>query len=853
MQATATQDHSSPGPRLLVQAGLPRRALALSEGVLKLTSEESRRWLAATMDEFELALFRHAEGARNYDLQRQYSGVLDEARRARPLVTPLFMTELEASVACLRTPLKMEASVTVKAHTLSLVNDVDIEEDIVLKEAATRAEMRCGMPLFLLGQRFGVLASRPAFDAEALPIGPKALCRILRTVVHPLKLESEHRVLLFRQFERHMSVFASPFYDSINAYLVSEGVLPHMTFVPVRLKRGPVGGQSVAPRPVAAERPPAAPEATAVPAAPAAPAAASAHQRAHPAGHPAADSKGNEWGDESEFARSAALIPSSPRADERGRQPATAAPAMRYPDKSELAQTRAQTATDVNAVIAADIDSPLGDEEFFNSLRRLMDGKRSLLGRLGSKRPPPGARAAVEANSAAVQGALSRLQSTSQPTVRVGDRSVVRSVSHLKQDLMTELRQVSEGGVAAALREEDNDAIDLVGMLFDQVMKDVRPNSAAASLLAKLQVPLLRVALEDRKFFSQSEHPARQMLNAVAEATFHLSADDDVDRDLANKMGMVVERVGREFDGDLGLLERLAGDIGQQVQAQTRKAEIAERRHVEAARGKEKLETARLHAAEAIDARLAGKRVPKFLRSLLDQSWADVLALSALREGENSESYRHQLQIADRLIHSAVATRTTGAASIPGAEVQPLREEIEQALGQVGYHIDDARAVAGRLLTSAADEDDDESASRTELALKLKQRARFGQSGPSGAGTAETTRVDQLDATERKQLDALKRLPFGTWFEMTTPERKEPVRRRMAWFSPVTGNCLMVNHRGQRQGEFSLAFLAREIVAGRASVLAEDTSTLVDRAWKAIVGTLRSFSGGGAAQAEVAT
>ncbi|MGQ0800342.1 MAG: DUF1631 family protein [Pseudomarimonas sp.] len=847
MQATAIQDHSSPAPRLLAQAGLPRRALALTEGVLKLTSDELRRWLAATMDEFELTLFRLAEGARNYDLQRQYSGVLDESRRARPLVPPLFLAELEASIASLRSAPKTEAAaaaIVVKAQTLSLVNDVDIEEDIVLKEAATRAEMRCGMPLFLLGQRFGVLASRPAFDAEHLPIGPKALCRILRSVVHPLKLENEHRVLLFRQFEKHMSVFASSFYDSINAYLVAEGVLPHMTFVPVRLKRGPVSGQSTAPRPVTAERAPPPSEV---------PPAAAVSTRAHPAAHPPADGKGDEWGDESAFARAAALIPSPSRGGERGSQSAVNPPAKRYPDKTELAQARSQTATDVNAAIAADLDSPLGDEEFFNSLRRLMDGKRSLLGKLGSKRPPPGARAAVEAQPAALQGALSRLQTSSPPTVRVGDRSVVRSVSHLKQDLMTELRQVSEGGAAAALREEDNDAIDLVGMLFDQVMKDVRPNSAAASLLAKLQVPLLRVALEDRKFFSQSEHPGRQMLNAVAEATFHLSADDEVDRDLANKMGMVVERVGREFDGDLGLLERLAGDIGQQVQAQTRKAEIAERRHVEAARGKEKLETARLHAAEAIDARLAGKRIPKFLRSLLDQSWADVLALSALREGENSESYRHQLQIADRLIHSAVSARTTGAASIPPTEVQPLREEIEQALGQVGYHIDDARAVAARLLTSTADEEDDDSASRTELALKLKQRTRFGQSGPGATGAAETTRADQLEPAERKQLDALKRLPFGTWFEMTTPERKEPVRRRMAWFSPVTGNCLLVNHRGQRQGEFSLAFLAREIVAGRASVLAEDTSTLVDRAWKAIVSTLRSFGGGGAQPAEAAT
>jgi hypothetical protein len=619
-------------------------------------------------------------------------------------------------------------------------------------------------------------------------------------------------------------VFAASFYDAINAHLIGEGILPNMTFVPVRLKRGPAPGQTGAPRPkvatptAAARGEPAAPPASSTPAG---------------IGHD------DEWGGPPPTA-TPATRPAAPRSGgERAAQ---------YPDKG-VPTAASDAPSQIRAAIAEDMDSSLGDQEFFDTLRRLMDGKRSLLGKLGSKRPPPGARAPVVAPPAAVQSALSRMQSTAQPMVRVGDRSVVRSVSHIKQDLMTELRQTTEGNTAAALREEDNDAIDLVGMLFDQVMKDVRPNSAAASLLAKLQVPLLRVALEDRKFFSQSEHPARQMLNAVAEATFHLSADDDVDRDLANKMGMVVERVGQEFNGDLSLLERVASDIGQQVQAQTRKAEIAERRHVEAARGKEKLETARLHAAEAIDARLTGKRVPKFLRSLLDQSWADVLALSALREGENSESYRHQLQIADRLIDSAVAQRTTGEALINGTEAGVLREEIEHALGQVGYHADDAKAVAGRLLVNSADEEEDESASRTELAMKLKQRARFGQSAQAG-GSAEMLRPDQLQPEERKQYEALKRLPFGTWFELTTPERKEPVRRRMAWFSPVTGNCLLVNHRGQRQGEYSLAWLAREIVAGRASVLVESTSSLVDRAWKAIVGTLRSF--GGAAQPEPA-
>ena len=849
--ANTTADSTAAPLRTLGQADLPRRAMAIANEVHKLAGEETKRWVHATLDDFELALFRLAEGARNFDLQRQTNEVLREVRDSRDRLLADFATELEMSLANMRAPILEVRPQLAKGLTLSLVQDVQIEEDVALKEAATRAEMRCGMSLFLLGQRFGVLAARPAYDSEALPIGPKAMCRMLRVAADGVKLDIEHRVLLYRQFDKHISVFASAFYESINTLLIARGLLPNMTYVPVRLKRGPAAAREQASEDElqSAEEE----------------AAAQRKQKTNAAAKAARPTAANGGAGnakpsmESRSASAAGLKASAPAArpsssqqpspgpDQPGMSP-TQNGAMLWGDEKEAKDRRSERidrrADDVSASIADDMDSSMGDEEFFDTLRRLMDGKRSLLGKLGGARLPGNSgRSDVVAEPKAVQGALSRLQTSSQPTVRVGDQTVTRTVGHIKQDLLAELRQTTGGGKAAALRPEDSDTIDLVGMLFEQVMKDVRPNSAASALMAKLQVPLLRVALEDHAFFSKSEHPARQMFNAVAEATFHLSADDDVDRDLAAKMGMVVEQVGKDFNGDLGMMEKLASDIGQQVQAQNRKAELTERRHVEAARGKEKLETARLHAAEAIDARVKGKRVPKFLSTLLDQTWSDVLALTALRAGEESESYQHQLQIAERLIESAVAKRTSGTPLISAEENQHLREEIEAALGQVGYHGEDAKAVAGRLLLSSADDEVDDPASRTELALKLKQRARFGQAGAPGQTPAPTVSAKDLNPAESKQLEDLKRLPFGTWFEMSVEDRKEPARRRMAWFSPVTGNCLMVNHRGQRAGEYALAWLAREIVAGRSSILVENTHSLVDRAWKAILGTLRSFGG----------
>ncbi|MFA5683972.1 MAG: DUF1631 family protein [Lysobacteraceae bacterium] len=780
-------------------SALPRRVRTILTGISHYTGEEIQRWLTTTLDEFEAALELQSNGARSFDQQVEAREALAELQVARPRLLPALLATLESALFGLRNaPAEQPAApLSIKASALSLVNEVEIEEDIVLKEAANRAEMRCGMPLFLLGQRFGVLAARPAFDADSLPIGPHALCRMLReSTLAGSRFDQPRRIQLFRLFERQVTMLAASFYEAINQQLIDQGVLPNMSYVPVRLRRSAQGQADKMP-----------PEPPPVEAAPKA---------------------GNDAPAKTRFQSAERAL---------GTSGGRAASALGLDVASASA---------LGAAISADADAynVQDDAEFFSTLRKLMASKRSLLGKLGSSPPGAAHRAPPQlADAGSVQDALGRLQESAPTMVRAGDRSVVRSVAHLKQDLLAELRRQAPNGQALALPEEDTDAIDLVGMLFEQLVRDVRPNSLGSSMLARLQVPLLRVALKDRSFFSQSDHPARQMLNAVAEATAHWSSDDDVDRELAGKMGMVVDRVNKEFDGDVDLLERLAGDIGQQVQAQARRAEIAERRHVEAARGKEKLETARIHAAQALDARLADKPVPKFLNSLLEQTWGDVLALSALRGGEDSAAYRHQLEIADKVIDVAVAQRSGAAAPVAPAQAQALREEIEQALGQVGYHEEDARTVATRLL-SGNEEDKDDPASRTELAIKLKQHARFGQQREQNAPPGvSAVKVDELSAEERLQLEALKRLPFGVWLEMTPPDRGERVRRRMSWYSPVTGNCLIVNHRGQRVGEFPLTWLAREMVAGRAALVNENAGSLVDRAWKAILSTLKVFGG----------
>ncbi|HET9484170.1 MAG TPA: DUF1631 family protein, partial [Xanthomonadales bacterium] len=437
------------------------------------------------------------------------------------------------------------------------------------------------------------------------------------------------------------------------------------------------------------------------------------------------------------------------------------------------------------------------------------------------------------------------LQGKPAPPIMQDGKLVPRTITHLRQDVLNQLRRVVPEGKQPRLAETDSDTMELVGMLFEHLLRDHRPGAAVQDLMTRMQVPLLRVALRDRTFFTRRSHPARQMLNMIAEAGAYWLDDEVEDKPLLEKMRMVVDRIAGEYSEDLSIFDELAGDFSGHLGTLARKSELAERRHVDAARGREKLDVARTTAAKAVSATMQGRRPPALIKTLLDQAWTDVLALTLLRQGEGSEVYRRRLKVAERLVDAT--TQGPGRVAPGEAEAAALQHEIEAGLSQVGYHVDDVRSVVGRFFgASASTAENEEAASATELAMKLKARARLGEDS-----AAESSRRDArarihppLDAEELRLLERLKSVPFGTWFEFEANQQGDKVRRRLSWFSPLTGRCLFVNQRGARVDEKTLEQLAREISKRRASVVEASKDSMIDRAWNAIVSTLRQFSGG---------
>jgi hypothetical protein len=745
--------------RTLTQSGLPVRVAKLCEGLLKINSDFFEQNLQKLLNDFESILFKNTENPYINETHAEHYSHLRNLKRTRHDFIPKFLAGIEAQLAGIRSSTGTSDGTTGQSKpmhrgNLHLQDHDAFDAENVQFEISSRCESQNSFEIFLLGQRFGVLAGQPSFDAVKLPLGPRMLCRCLQESVDCLDLDAMNTRQIYFLFERYVFSNFSMLMDACNSYLISNGVLPNLSYVPfrnpeLRHKKSPMALSGVT----------------------------SADMAEKPAPAEVDDST---------------VVPFKPL------------------------QTQAP-----EPVLPANI------EEGFAQLRNLLAKRKQLLNKLGSfsdtylgdtGKSAGGERRATDAPHEVLKNILKDFQhnAISHPNA---------SIQHLKHDLLAQLRNQSGDGQELTLNEEDSDAIDLVGLVMDDALKDVSPTSVASQLLSMMQPPLMQVVLNDKTFFSDRVHPARQVLNIIAETGFNWLDENGNEDALHEDISSIISRTVRDFDGDNQQLIAAYRETNELLQAMVRKAEAAEKRQIEAARGKERLNIARNHAAQTMAELTRERDISPDTLNLLNKAWTDVMALTELRQGSESSDWNEQKTIAERII----AANGPDADEVKRAGVSALKDKIQTSLGLVGYHADEAASIADCLISGQA-------GINGNLQIQIPEKTRFGENTRSA-----NVPVYELDERQQELVEQIKTIPVGTWLEFLMADNPKPVRRKLAWQSHVTNNVLFVNQRGQRTSEMMIEELAVEISEGRARIQQEDKRNVIERAFENVLSSLRGL------------
>lgn len=80
---------------------------------------------------------------------------------------------------------------------------------------------------------------------------------------------------------------------------------------------------------------------------------------------------------------------------------------------------------------------------------------------------------------------------------------------------------------ASAIAEERM-TIDIIAMVFEFVLTDHRTPPSIRAEIGRMQLPILKIALEDATFLQRPSHPARELVNRIGTITFGLGDSDQV-------------------------------------------------------------------------------------------------------------------------------------------------------------------------------------------------------------------------------------------------------------------------------------------------------------------------------------
>jgi hypothetical protein len=192
-----------------------------------------------------------------------------------------------------------------------------------------------------------------------------------------------------------------------------------------------------------------------------------------------------------------------------------------------------------------------------------------------------------------------------------------------------ELMQASTGKL-------DHMVIDVVGSLFDQILSDPKVPPQMARQIARLQLPVLRVALVDATFFSSRRHPVRRFVNRIASlACAFDDFDDGPGRQFLDRVKSLVQEI---VEGDFDQLELYSVKLSELEGFITRQTEDGAKSSGAAtvlAIKESELRVQQRYMLQ-ISTALHGISMPQYLHDFVSLVWTQALVLAGRLYGAES-------------------------------------------------------------------------------------------------------------------------------------------------------------------------------------------------------------------------
>ncbi len=243
---------------------------------------------------------------------------------------------------------------------------------------------------------------------------------------------------------------------------------------------------------------------------------------------------------------------------------------------------------------------------------------------------------------------------------------------------LIEGRLQQQGG--PGLGRQDYSVVSLLDQLFSRMHSENHISGGFSRELRKLELPLLRIVLQDPSFFDKEKHPARRLINEITQVAIGFPEDADINTDpVGRAISEIAQKLSAEETMGTEDLKQLLLDFIQLTEKERRKALMMEQRVIEKAAASEKVNQAHQLVDKTLNERMQGKSFPRLLVHFAEKAWCRVMFMACLRTESSPEQWETAVGILDRVLAHA------DGGEVSDDDVKSLLAAIQEHLEDIAY------------------------------------------------------------------------------------------------------------------------------------------------------------------------
>lgn len=232
--------------------------------------------------------------------------------------------------------------------------------------------------------------------------------------------------------------------------------------------------------------------------------------------------------------------------------------------------------------------------------------------------------------------------------------------------------------------------LDTLALIFEAIYASPDLPDVVKSLLGRLQIPLLKHAMLDAGFFANEQHPARTLINRLADAALGLPANAPRDHPVCVHFARIIDaarEVLGQGKGDLApLIARLDAIAGKRDEA----IHKATRRLVDQVQRHERKEDARSSAEDWLAKTRPAATAPA-LADFLSAHWVKVMAAACEEGGRDGDDWRDAESAIEYLLWSVLPKQTPEDRKKLTAGIPALLKRINAGLDRIALPFEERK------------------------------------------------------------------------------------------------------------------------------------------------------------------